>query len=122
MSQQEPIYHRFPETMNEKEIYDFMYGLFEMYEIRARVGSVNNMTFEVRTKENGHNIPHVHANYNNMNISISLLDFKVLAGSLPSKNQSIAVQWVKNNAEMLKERWNDYHVFEFPVFGKSMLE
>ena len=122
MSLQEPIYHKFPEVMKEKDVYDFVYKLFEMYEIRARVGSVGKMTFEIRTKENGHNVPHVHANYNNLNISISLLDYKILAGNLPQKNQSMAIQWVKDNDEMLREKWNAYHIYEFPVFGCSMLD
>jgi len=122
MESQKLIYHKFPEVMREKEIYDFMYNLFEFYEIRAKVGKIKNIVFEIRTKENGHNIPHVHAKYENLNISISLINFEILAGNLPHKNEMLAVHWVKDNADMLCERWKDYnHVFEYPVFGMSRL-
>ena len=108
--------------MRNNEICDFMYNLFEIIEIRARVGNLKSITFEILTKEDGHNIPHVHAEYEKWRISISLLDYSVIAGNMPIKNQNIAIKWVKENITMLQEKWSGYHMFNFPVIGLSGLK
>lgn len=82
-----------------KEIKQFYNSVFELYEIRQRVGEFKKIKFIVHTRE--HNPPHVHAIYDKYEISISLKDFKVLSGNIPEKNKNIAIKWVKNNKDYL---------------------
>ncbi len=93
-------------------IFNSIFGLIEQ---RGRVGSRGSIIFEIRTKEQGHNVPHVHAHYGSDNISISLIDFSVLAGNIPKKQEKVAVEWVKKNINNLKDRWNEYHRYTIPV-------
>ena len=68
-----------------KDIVEFLFQTFYIYEQRARVGEYKNITFEVRTKEQGHNRAHIHATFDNKyKISISIDNkVEVLAGRLP---------------------------------------
>ena len=50
-------------------------NVFDIIRQRVRVGEIKSITFEIRTKEQGHNVPHIHAAYEDNNISISLIDF-----------------------------------------------
>ena len=77
-----------------KEIISFLDSVFEIIEIRGRVGYKNGITFVIRTDEKKHHILHVHATYGKYNISIEIETGKVLAGNLPTKNQRLAVEWV----------------------------
>ncbi len=88
------------------------YAFFELSEQRAQIGRRGSIIFEVRTKEQGHNDPHIHAEYQGMNISISLISFKVLAGNLPPKLQKSAIEWTKQHFEQCKSKWNEYHRYE----------
>lgn len=76
---------------------------------RKRVDYRNGITFEIRTKEQGHNVPHCHASCGNKNISISLIDYSVLAGNLSKKQEDFAIEFVKENSENFKQYWNKYH-------------
>lgn len=79
---------------------------------RDTVERTHGIRFEIRPIEMGHNIPHCHACFGNQNISISLVDFKVLAGNIPNQKQAFAVEWVKKNIDTLKPHWNKYHKLE----------
>lgn len=45
----------------------------------------DGIIIEIRSKEDGHNVPHIHAHYQGDNISISLIDCRILAGNIPKK-------------------------------------
>ena len=78
--------------------------MFSLAEKRERIALLKDgIVIEIRNKEDGHNQPHVHVKYQGDNISISLIDFKILAGNIPKKNQKIAVDWVKDNADDLRK-------------------
>lgn len=79
---------------------------------RDTVERTHGIAFEIRPKEQGHNVPHCHARYGNQNISISLIDFSILAGNIPSQKAAFAVQWVRVNINILKPHWNKYHALE----------
>ena len=79
---------------------------------RDTVERTHGIFFEIRPKEQGHNVPHCHACYGNQNISISLRDFSILAGNIPSHKARFAVRWAKDNIDVLKRYWNKYHVME----------
>ncbi len=79
---------------------------------RDTVERTHGIQFEIRSKEQGHNVPHCHACYGNQNVSISLLDFSILAGNIPSQKAKFAARWVRDNIDILKPYWNKYHALE----------
>lgn len=95
-------------SFNEK--FDAWQYLFDRTILEGQVGYQCGIKFEIRSKENGHNEPHLHASHGGQEISISLLgDFKVLAGNLSPKNQAIARKWVADNIDMLRTKWSNLH-------------
>ena len=109
------VEHSFIDLIKDFGSYEIFYSVFELYHKRARVGNCNQIIFEIRTKEQGHNVPHIHACYENKNISISLVDFSVLSGNIPKKQVMIAVKWTKDNIDLLRMKWNEYHRYGIPV-------
>lgn len=95
----------------EKSIYEMLYDAFEIVEIRAKVGKVQNISFEIKTKEQGHFEPHVHVKGENYEASISLISMDKIEGNLPIKNQKIVIEWISNNIEKLRSIWCDYHKY-----------
>jgi hypothetical protein len=79
---------------------------------RDTVERTHGIRFEIRPKEQGHNVPHVHACFGGQNISISLLDFSILAGNIPHLKAQAAIRWVKANIDILSAHWDKYHVME----------
>lgn len=79
---------------------------------RDTVERTHGIRFEIRPKENGHNVPHCHASYQGQEISISLVDGEVITGNIPKQQQRFAVMWVKNNLQVLQAYWNKYHALE----------
>ena len=104
------------------EIRKFFFEIFQLYEIRARVGDECNIIFEIRTRESNHNIPHVHAKYAEFEISISINDGKVLGGNLPNKLQKKAVNWINNNKDYLLKEWNDKVLISRLPLTKTFIE
>ena len=93
-----------------KEIVEFIVSVFEIYEIRGRVGEQRGIIFEVRSREPSNHIPHLHASYGEHNISIALDSIRVLDGNLPPKQQKIALKWVEENITSIQNEWNRMHV------------
>ena len=79
---------------------------------RGTVERTHGIRFEIRPKENGHNVPHCHASYQGQEISISLIDCEILEGNIPKPKQRFAVDWVRRNLPILQAHWNKYHVLE----------
>ena len=104
-----------------KEICDFLDGVFEIYEIRGRVGEVNGVKFIIKTNEGNHGLPHVHAQYGEFNISISIEDGVVLAGNLPNRNKKIAVDWVLKHKDRLLNDWKNIALSTTTTMTKSKL-
>ena len=98
------IEHSFNDLINDFNSFTFFYPVFDLREQRGKIGTRGSIIFEIRTKEQGHNTPHLHAHYENKNISISLIDFFVLAGNIPPKQESIAIEWTKQNIDVLKSK------------------
>ena len=92
-----------------KEIEDFLSIVFCLHAVLRRIiGKRGSITFEVRSKEQNHCTPHVHASYQGYNISIEIESTKVLAGNLPKKQQKLAIKWVKDNKVKLMNDWENY--------------
>jgi hypothetical protein len=75
----------------------------------AKAADYRGITIIIHPKEQGHNEPHLHAKYQDAEISISLISFEVLAGNLPPKQQKQAIDWCKDNRPILEKYWNEYH-------------
>lgn len=107
------------ESPEEREIQNQLRGLV-LWEFvfqavfcwRDTVERTHGIRFEIRPKENGHNLPHCHASYQGQEISISLVDGEVITGNIPKQQQRFAVDWVKRNLPVLQSCWDKYHVLE----------
>ena len=95
-------------------VFDLIH-LFAIIEKREQVYREYGVVVEVRSKENGHNIPHIHAKYNNFNVSIDIMECKILAGNLPKNQMNIAIEFVKKNQQFLLEKWRKYHDYKFSI-------
>ena len=107
----------FPKSFIEySDYYSVFCEVFSLMEKRERIAELKEgIIIEIRNKETGHNIPHIHAHYQGDNVSISLIDCSILAGNIPRKNQMIAVDWVSNNLEELRTKWENKHgIIRFP--------
>lgn len=102
-------------------IIEFFFYTFDLYEVRRKIGYYHGISFEVRTKEENHFRPHVHAGYGDYSISISLDTFEVLAGNLPSKQTKKALEWVQDNSELCTEEWNSIHLDRLLSFTDTNL-
>ena len=103
------------------EIISFMESVFQITEIRERVGVEKGIKFEVRSRENNHTIPHLHAQYDKHSISIAIETGIVLAGELPQKQQKIAIDWVARHKEQLMNKWNNLSISATSIMTKSLL-
>ena len=101
------------------EIRQFFTDVFEIQEIRGIVGEYKQIKFFIHT--NDHNPPHVHAKYDNYEISISLVDYSIIVGNLPKKNTNIAIKWIKKNKDKLLNYWNEKTLVSTLPMHKSAL-
>lgn len=102
------------------EIRCFFNNVFELYEIRERIGEFKQIRFYVYAHD--HNPPHIHAIFDKYSISISLIDYSVIAGNLPRKNQNIAIKWVKENTDYITDKWKDKSLTSTLPLTKSRLD
>ncbi|MFO7987864.1 MAG: DUF4160 domain-containing protein [Desulfotignum sp.] len=65
-------------------------------------GIIISMFFEIQEK---HHLPHIHARYQENKASISIVDSKLLAGSLPTKQLRMVQVWVDLHREELLANW-----------------
>jgi len=93
-----------------KEIVQFIYNVFSVYEIRGLVGKEQGIKFIVHTNEQNHVIPHIHASYGEYNVEIEIESQRILAGNIPNKQIKIATQWVKENKENLLGKWKEISI------------
>ena len=104
-----------------KEIIDFLDDVFEIMEIRRKVGEIVSVEFSVRSNEGNHAIPHVHAAYGEDNISIAIESGEILAGNLPGKKQKKAVEWVMSHQQQLLNQWKEFAISAVSHTTKSRL-
>lgn len=104
------------------EIVSFLNSVFEICEIRARVGETNGIKFSVRTNEGNHVIPHVHAEYGEYQVSIAIETQEILAGNLPKKKHAEAKKWVLDHKEELLNKWKDIAISATSAMTKSALD
>ena len=71
--------------------------------------------FEIRFREDNHNMPHFHLSNANESASISIPDADIIAGGL-QKSQK-AISWSIRNMENIVELWNQYHPEKIVVYN-----
>lgn len=81
--------------------------IFEVVSYRGRVGFDNSIEYIIHTNEQGHNTAHLHAKYQDKEIVIGIISGKVIAGNMESQKTKQACEWVLNNQQLLKSRWNE---------------
>lgn len=59
----------------------------------------------LHTKENGHNIPHIHVQYQGEEVVLNIDNGEIIAGNIPKSKYKIAKQWVKDNREYINSMW-----------------
>lgn len=57
-----------------------------------------------------HNPPHIHAQYEGYVVSITIEDFRILAGGLPPRAMKMVLEWLKIHKEELLEMWNSQNI------------
>lgn len=99
--------------MEEKKLESIKTQLRIAFEIPFKYAKIVNkegIVIEVRTKEQGHNIEHCHVTYKDKEVSVSLVDYKILSKTNMNEKEITAVlKCVKENIEILREAWEKYH-------------
>lgn len=91
----------------EKKIKEWI-NILPSYRIFKKVGRSDTLAFEIRTKEKGHNIPHVHVATMAASLSIAIETGEVLAQSgADARSVKEAQKWILDNQTFLKEKWNE---------------
>ena len=108
-------------NIEPQEIVKFIDDVFEILEIRGKVGKQAGITFIVHSNEQNHAIPHVHAQYGEFEVSIAIETGEVLAGNLPKKNLKKAIEWVLSNRDKLQSDWNTYSLSAISNTTQSMI-
>ncbi len=52
-----------------------------------------------------HNPPHFHVKYNEYECFVSIIDFKIIEGSLPKKVEKLVTAWAEMYQEDLMKNW-----------------
>ena len=83
-------------------------GRGEIGKFSFMVGTSDCLTFELRTKENGHNIPHVHVSTKIASLSIAIETGEILAqsGAISGRKIKDAQNWIFQNQDFLKAKWD----------------
>jgi len=113
--------YRLAKLHSPKEIIIFLEEVFEIYEIRGRVGTNNGVVFQVRTNEGNHALPHVHAQYGEYSISIEISTGKILNGNLPKKKEKTASEWVLDHKAELLASWRSISISAISTTTKTQL-
>lgn len=55
------------------------------------------------------NPPHVHVVARDFEALVAIRDGSLIRGAVPSKYRTAAFAWIRENREMLLEKWDAYH-------------
>jgi len=53
-----------------------------------------------------HNLPHIHAKYNEFEASVAIVDGEILAGDLPRKQLRLVQAWIELHRDELVADWD----------------
>lgn len=90
----------------EPELMEWL-TIFDYVSERGQIGEEQCIKFYIHAKEQGHNEPHLHAEYKDKSASLRIPDGKVLSGTLPTKKLKQATAWMASNSDYIKKKWNE---------------
>ena len=79
------------------------------------VARVDAYRYIMRPREQGHDLPHYHVEYQEYKASFGLDPIERIAGHLPSGCERVVLRWAERNVELLKTRWNSTRPTEFEI-------
>ena len=94
------LYCQTPEMREWDRVFDYISK-------RGRVGEESGIRFIIHTAENGHNKPHLHAQYQQKEVVLEIPSGKVITGNIDSRKMKLASKWVVANRAFLKQKWNE---------------
>lgn len=86
-----------------------------MPEISRFFGIVIRMFFD----NSEHNPPHIHAQHNDNNASISIIDYKMIDGGLEKKDHKLVKKWMKIHQKELLTMWEEKVYYEIVPLDKK---
>ena len=63
-----------------------------------------------------HNLPHIHAEYQEFEAVYSILDGRLLTGGLPRRQRNMVTEWIELHQDELVENW------QLAIVGKELFE
>lgn len=94
-------------TLDELKKHMSELGLLTLWEENSFNIESLGLKFEIRFREDNHNMPHFHLSNANESASISIPDADIIAGSL--NNSSKAISWSLQNMKNIVDLWNKIH-------------
>lgn len=89
-------------------VYHDWYQIFNVIHIRDRVHTIDSIKLYIYSEDNApHNVPHLHAYYQDKSIIIDLKSLKIIKGNLPIVQQKKALKWIEKNKDFLHNKWNE---------------
>ena len=82
-------------------------GIFEALHYRGRIAFDNSIVYVIHTNEQGHNKPHLHAQYQDKEIVLEIPTGNVLGGNLARNKAKWASKWVQSHADYITTKWNE---------------
>ena len=75
----------------------------------VQLDKVKGIKFEIRTKEKGHNTPHLHVITEKAQMSVAIENGEILecSGRISNPQKNMAREWVLNRHDLLVEKWNE---------------
>lgn len=88
--------------------YNDWFHIFTIIYERNRISTINGIKIYIYANEDNekHKSPHLHAYYQNQSIVVDLVTYEV-TGNLSPSSQKKALEWIKNNKQLLSEKWNE---------------
>jgi hypothetical protein len=96
-------------TLTQMKTHFEILGLLSPWKENSFIIKKYNVKFEIRYKEEHHNIKHFHLSTNDFAASISIPDADIIAGELPPGLKSKLISWSLCNMDKISELWNQIH-------------
>lgn len=99
-------------TLNQSELNTLKQWVVILRNISdfVQIAKLDGIRFEIRAKEQGHNIPHLHVSTSSASLSIAIETGEILAqkGKIAPAQLKMAKIWVFENKDLLEKRWNEF--------------
>lgn len=83
-------------------------GLIEIWNVNS-FDIVLGYKFEIRFREENHNVAHFHISKNDMSASYDIQKMSKIVGEIPIEDEKNILKWATTHYEQIKDLWNRYH-------------